>query len=180
MGASLKEAKRVDSRIWYQEMLDVMQEEDLRYLAYLPDGVLAPLITEAEKRSTFRLIPLTREEEGVGILSGIHLGGRRGVLAMQTTGMGNCLNAIGSLNLAQRIPLLMIVTERGGLGENVMTQIPFGQGLRRVLESVGIQYHEIDHPWQVRQTLKGAAETAFICRVPVVLLLTYYLSKGNV
>lgn len=157
-------------------MLRAFSKGGIEFLPYVPDGVLAPLLAEAGKRADFQLVPLTREEEGVGVLSGVYLGGRRGALLMQTSGIGNSLNVIGSLAIAQRIPLLMVVTERGGLGERVATQIPFGAALHRILEAMTISVFEIARPSEVLETVVGAADMAYISRVPVVVLVKSILS----
>lgn len=162
----------MSEQLWPQLLLDALAEADVGLLPYVPDGVLAPVIDLAGARPEFTLVPLTREEEGVGIACGAFLGGRRAALLMQTSGMGNSLNAVGSLAMAQRIPLLMVVTERGGLGETVSTQIPFGAALRRVLDAVAIPYHEVTAPSQVAAVTAGAAKQCFVSRVPVVVLLS--------
>jgi sulfopyruvate decarboxylase subunit alpha len=144
-------------------------------LPYVPDGVLAPLLNRAAERG-FGLVPLTREEEGIGVLSGVYLGGRRGALLMQTSGLGNSLNAIGSLAMAQRIPLPMVVTERGGLGEKVATQIPFGSALPRILAAMGISVFEVSQASQTFDVVTGATEMAYVSRVPTVILIKSILS----
>ncbi|MDE0993138.1 MAG: phosphonopyruvate decarboxylase, partial [Rhodospirillales bacterium] len=58
-------------------------------------------------------MPLTTEEEGIGYLAGAWLGGQRGALLVQSSGAGNCINTL-ALNATTRIPLLMLVTMRGG------------------------------------------------------------------
>ena len=152
-------------------MLDAFAAADITYLPYLPDGVLAPLVRQAEDRPEFTVIPLTREEEGVGIAAGIYLGGGRPALLMQVSGLGNSLNAIGSLVMAQRIPLVMVITERGGLGETVSTQVPFGAAARRVLETVGIPTYDLIAEDDIPALVRGAAELAFISRVPVAIIV---------
>lgn len=160
---------------WPELMLRAFSAAQVQLLPYVPDGVLAPLLDQAAGRG-FDLIPLTREEEGVGVLSGVYLGGRRGALLMQTSGMGNSLNVIGSLAMAQRIPLPMVVTERGGLGEQVSTQLPFGRALPRVLEAMGISVFEVSEVGQTFGVVRGATEMAYVSRVPTVILMKSILS----
>lgn len=157
---------------WSQRMLDALVAERVEFLPFVPDGVLAPLLVLAAERPEITLLPLTREEEGVGVTAGIALAGRRAALLMQASGMGNSLNAIGSLVMAQDVPLLMVVTERGGLGETVSTQIPFGGALRRVLGAMGITCIEVTDPAEIPDLVPGAVALAETSRVPVVLLVT--------
>jgi sulfopyruvate decarboxylase subunit alpha len=160
---------------WSEIMLEAFSASQVEILPYVPDGVLAPLLDRATEQN-FKLVPLTREEEGVGVLSGVYLGGRRGTLLMQSSGMGNSLNVIGSLAMAQRIPLPIVVTERGGLGELVSTQLPFGGALTRILEAMGISVFEVTDVRDVFETVTAATEMAYISRVPTVVVIKSMLS----
>lgn len=162
---------------WSDELLDALEAADIEFLPYVPDEVLARVLDKAAQRSGLRLIPLTREEEGVGIACGIALAGRRCALMMQATGMGNSLNAIGSVALAQRIPLLIVVSERGRLGEIVSTQLPLGGSLRRILDAMAIPYFETTRRDEVAPLIAGAAETAYVSRTTVVTLLPKLLTQ---
>jgi len=53
----------------------------------------------------FRHIGLTREEDGVGISAGAYLAGARPAIAIQSSGLGNMLNAILSLTVTFGLPL---------------------------------------------------------------------------
>ena len=161
---------------WSDELLDALVEAGIEFLPYVPDEVLSRVLAKAASRPELTLLPLTREEEGVGIACGVALGGRRSALMMQTTGMGNSLNAIGSVAIAQRVPLLIIVSERGGLGETVSTQLPFGASLRRILGAIGIPCFETTRADELGRLVAGAAETAFVSRATVVVLLPTLLT----
>ena len=166
------EVKTLGQLGWSKRLLDALAVEGVAYLPYLPDGALAALVSDAAKRPEFTVIPLTREEEGVGIAAGIYLGGGRAALLMQVSGLGNSLNAIGSLIMAQRIPLLMVITERGGLGETVSTQVPFGAAARRVLEAIGIPSYDLSHEDDVATLVSGAVKLSHTSRVPVAIVVT--------
>lgn len=165
---------------WHKRVLDALNAKDVQFLTYLPDGVLAPLIDLARSRSEFDLVQVTREEEGVAVAAGMHLAGRRSALLMQVSGLGNSLNVLGSLVLAQRIPLLMFVTERGGLWETVSTQVPFGSAATRVLDAIGIGHFDLSHEEDVDATVSGAVDLAFVSRVPVALMITTSLLVEHV
>src|SRR5258705_2995071 len=72
-----------------------------------------------------RAVPLTTEEEGVALLAGAWAGGQRGVLLMQSSGVGNCVNMF-SLTQIFRFPFLTLVTMRGEWGEFNPWQVPMG------------------------------------------------------
>ena len=107
-----------------------------------------------------RLVPLTTEEEGIAVLAGAWLGGQRGVLLMQSSGVGNCINMM-SLARICRFPLLVLVTMRGQWGEFNPWQVPMGQLTPKVLADANNLVFSIDDPDQAAQAVAGAARMAF-------------------
>jgi len=176
LGASTRRGATLPQPDWSDELLDALVESGVEFVPYVPDEVLSRVLVKAAARPELTLLPLTREEEGVGIACGVALAGRRSALMMQTTGMGNSLNAIGSVAMAQRVPLLIVVSERGGLGETVSTQLPLGASLRRILDAMAIPCFETTRADEVARLVAGAAETAFISRTTVVVLLPTLLT----
>lgn len=83
-------------------------------------------------------IPVTREEEGAGICAGAWMGGKRPAILMQNSGLGNCINALASLNQLYHIPLLMIMSHRGSAGERIRGQIPMGRLTEPLLAAMEI------------------------------------------
>src|SRR5690606_32161863 len=122
---------------------------------------------------------VTREEEGVGVLSGAYLGGRRGALIIQASGVGNSLNALASLNVACKVPLLLVVGERGGLKEFNPCQVPLGRAVPGLLEAIGVQTFRVDNEADIPELTQGAATLAFSTQLPVALLLTTRLTGGK-
>ena len=81
-----------------------------REVVYVPDNPLSQIICALEGRyPDVRATLATREEEALGIAAGLHFGGARPALMMQSSGLGNALNALGSLLLAYRVPALFII-----------------------------------------------------------------------
>ncbi len=85
-------------------------------------------------------LPVTREEEGVGLCAGAWMGGRSPALLMQNSGLGNCINALASLDLLYGIPLLMIISHRGVKGEPIAGQVPMGRLTVPLLQTLEIPY----------------------------------------
>ena len=176
---TLLEPVHAPPRSWTTALLDGFESAGITHLPYLPDKPLASVVNDADQRDELTTIPLTREEEGVGIAVGLNLSGRRSALMMQASGMGNSLNAIGSVAMAQRIPLLCIVTERGGLGETVSTQVPFGAALPRVLDAMAVRCIPLTAETNIDDTVALAADLVFTARQVVVLHVTAGLIKGR-
>jgi len=87
-----------------------------------------------------RTVVLSSEEEGIGLAAGAWLGGKRSVILMQSSGVGNVINALGMIKEC-RFPLVMIVTMRGEEGELNPWQVPMGQATTTVLEAMGTAVH---------------------------------------
>ena len=85
-------------------------------------------------------MPVTREEEGVGLCAGAWMAGRRPALLMQNSGLGNCINALASLDMLYGIPLLMIISHRGGAGEPMVGQVPMGRLTAPLLDAMEIPH----------------------------------------
>src|SRR6202008_4703165 len=92
-----------------------------------------------------QVISLTTEEEGVAMLAGTWLGGERGVLLMQSSGVGNCINMLAMIQEC-RFPLLMLVRRRGEWGEFNPGQLPMGQRTPAVLENAGAALQRVERP----------------------------------
>ena len=155
---------------WPDETFAVLQRFDVRQVPYVPDAGHSQLIERVLASASMRGIPLTTEEEGVALLVGAWAGGQRGVLLMQSSGVGNCINML-SLPTICHMPLLMIVTMRGDWGEFNPWQIPMGQGTRAVLEAMGVIVMRADEPHLVASTVQGAANLAFNTWRPAAVLI---------
>ena len=164
---------------WIDGVVSALTRNGVTRVAYLPDSALAGLIERVEADETFATIPLAREEQGVGILSGAYLGGERGALLCQSSGLATTINALCSLSRPARIPFLGIVSRRGDLGEFNDAQVPFGYAAGRVLDDVGIRNRRLDAPETVERDVDLAAKTAFATGEPYVLLLDSTLTGAK-
>ena len=133
---------------------------DVRQVAHVPDAGHTRLLKLCGGDKTMRVVPLTTEEEGVAVLAGAWLGGARGALLMQSSGVGNCVNML-SLPRTCRLPLLMLVTMRGEWGEFNPWQVPMGQATKAVLELAGVACFRAEAPGEVEPTVAAAARMAF-------------------
>jgi sulfopyruvate decarboxylase alpha subunit len=107
-----------------------------------------------------KTVVLTTEEEGVALLAGAWLGGDRGVLLMQSSGVGNCINML-SLTRVCRMPLLILVTMRGEWGEFNPWQVPMGQNTNRMLTAAGVLTFTANSKNRIKEALGAAAKMAF-------------------
>ncbi|HWQ44856.1 MAG TPA: sulfopyruvate decarboxylase subunit beta [Methanosarcina barkeri] len=125
-----------------EEVIAIMKKTGIDLAATLPcDRIknLLPLVSE-----NFPEIKLTREENGVGICAGAYLAGGKPMMLIQSTGLGNMINALESLNVICKIPLPILTSWRGVYGEGIEAQVPLGVCLPAILEGAGLEYTIID------------------------------------
>ena len=155
---------------WPEEIFSALKRYDVRQVPYVPDAGHSKLIERVLASSTMRGIPLTTEEEGVALLAGAWAGGQRGVLLMQSSGVGNCINML-SLVPILRFPFLTLVTMRGEWGEFNPWQLPMGQSTGKVLEDIGVYVQRAERPEEVRDVVYAAAQMTFSSNRPIAVLL---------
>jgi len=149
-----------ESETWPDEIYQVLVDNRVHQVAYVPDVGHARLIKMCHKSNDMKTVVLTTEEEGVALLAGAWLGGNRGVLLMQSSGVGNCINML-SLTRVCRMPLLMLVTMRGEWGEFNPWQVPMGQNTNQVLILAGVLTFPVADRDRVKETVEAAAKMAF-------------------
>src|SRR5258707_8444129 len=133
-----------------------------RDVVYVPDNPLSHVLRELKQHyRDVRLMLATREEEAFGIAAGLYLGGRLPTVMLQSSGLGNSLNAITSLLMPYQIPVLMVVSMRGDSGEWNAAQVPMGRAVRGILESIGIPHSTVESAAGAADTVRLAGKTAF-------------------
>jgi sulfopyruvate decarboxylase alpha subunit len=156
---------------WPSLVFDKLREFDVCHVTYVPDSGHARLIELCHAANEMKPTVLTTEEEGIGILAGAWLGGERGVLLMQSSGVGNCINTL-SLARVCAFPLLMIVTMRGEWGEANPWQVPMGQIAADILRLAGAIVYEVTNPQAAAATVEAAARIAFNGNLTAAVLLS--------
>ena len=155
---------------WRLQIHPLLRAASIRQVSNVPDARHTPLIEACHADPSMKAIVLTNEAEGMGVLAGAWLGGQRGVMLMQSSGVGNCVNAL-SLTQTCRFPFLGLVTMRGEWGEFNSWQVPMGQGTEAALKGAGVIVQRCDTPDDVAPTVEAAAHLAFDSEVAVAVLL---------
>jgi len=168
---SLNEGNRtMPEPAWPDTLYESLRAGGITQFAYVPDAGHKVLIDRSLADPDVHSIPLTTEEEGVALLAGADLGGQRGVLLMQSSGVGNCINLL-SLTAGCKFPLLTLVSMRGDFGEGNPWQYPMGQAVRPVLEAMGVIVLRADAPADVIPTVEAALTMVFQSGEAVAVLL---------
>lgn len=145
---------------WSTDVYKVIKDRGITLAATVPDGGLTKLLQLLQADPDVRVVTLATEEEGVALLCGAWLGGTKGVLLMQSSGVGNTINML-SLPSQCQIPLLALVTMRGGSGESNPWQVHMGQAVNDVLQAMGTKPFPVDKEVEVGPAFSAAAEYAF-------------------
>jgi sulfopyruvate decarboxylase subunit beta len=120
-----------------ETLIQILKDFDINIVAALPCEKIRYLYSLTAKH--FRQVSLSREEEGIAVCAGAYLAGARAILLIQSSGIGNSINAICSLAKVYRFPLPILVSWRGVYQENIPAQIPMGQCLLRIFQALDIK-----------------------------------------
>lgn len=159
---------------WAKGVYTLFKQHHVDIISFVPDGGHKRLIELCQCDPAMHTVTLTTEEEGIALAAGTFLGGKRSVLLMQSSGVGNCVNML-SLPRVCNMPLLTLITMRGEWSEFNPWQIPMGQNTSIVLEASGVIVHRADTVEEVCSTVEAALLLAFQSRCRVAVLLSQKL-----
>ena len=162
---------------WSDAFLKVLKDNDVRLVTYVPDNVLTPLINGVTSDNYFSSVCHPR---GRGwLVAGAWMGGMKSAVMMQTSGFALIANALASLTVPSQIPTVMVISERGTMGEFNVGQHLVARTMRPVLDALGIAHHtltdEANMPFIVDRSIKQAVMT----QAPVAFILSPLLTGGN-
>ncbi|MGD8449351.1 MAG: sulfopyruvate decarboxylase subunit alpha [Desulfobacterales bacterium] len=154
-----------------EQMFQALKNCGLRCFLSVPCKNLAGIISYVEKDNEIIYFPVTREEEGIGIAAGAFLGGQTAVLLMQNSGLGNSINALSSLMGYYRMPMILLISQRGGPGEKIGAQVPMGRATEDLLKSIHIPFFRYQHREDL-SLLNDHVSFAKVAETPVALLVS--------
>ena len=161
---------------WTESITATLKRHDVKLIAYLPDTIVYRVLALLEQDPSFTMVPVAREEEGVGILAGAYLGGRRGALFCQNSGFGNCVNALASLAVPWQTPILMFLGQRG---EFNVSQTGMGRATRPILDALGIPHVTLTRPEEVESLTSDGIKLAYATRTSIGFILPRQLTGGK-
>ncbi len=150
-------------------ILQSLQRAGIEVVASLPDAFLVHVIEGLEASNEFLHLPVTREEEGIGICTGAYLGGKRCAMIMQNAGLLNASNALTTTALQIEIPMLLLVLYAGGHSD--MSFPMLGQVTEGVLGALRIPYSIPETIDQVPDLVAGAVVQTYNAKKPVAIVL---------
>ena len=166
----------VAGETWDQTLVRVFKAHEIRLITYVPDKVLAPLIRLLHADPYFTVICPAREEEAVGIVTGAYMGGLRGIVLMQTSGFATLPNALASLTLPYQIPLLMLISARGTLGDFQLGQVMVCRTMRPILNALNMEHYAIERQEDVEFIADRMIKQAYATQAGAAMILSPLLT----
>jgi sulfopyruvate decarboxylase subunit alpha len=143
-----------------------------RHVVYVPDNPLAHVLRVLRDRyPDVQTTVATREEEAFGIAAGLYLGGKRPTVMLQSSGLGNSINALTSLLVPYQIPALIVISMRGDAGEWNSAQVPMGRAVIPICEAIGLPHATVTSGDTTADTVALVGQTAFGTRIAGVVVL---------
>ena len=159
-----------------QDVVEILKKAGIDFTATLPcdrTKNLLPLVMDA-----FKNVQVTREEDGLGICAGAWLAGSRPIMIIQSTGLGNMVNALASLNQASAVPIPVLASYRGFYKEGIDSQMPLGRHLPGILKGCEIPFTLIDEPEKISM-IAEVIKDAFDHHRPHIALVSPKVWEGS-
>lgn len=156
-----------------EEIIKGIEAVNPDHFIYIPCSTVGPIIDHFEKSGRPHTFTVSREEDGIGIAAGISLAGKTPVVLIQDTGIGNSILAITTFVQAYHVPMLILVTRRGGFGEINSAVNLFSEPLPRILDDAAVKTFKLDyrvplHEWSV--AIRDAHKYAKDTHRPIVVM----------
>ena len=152
------------------EFCSLLKEYGFNFFVGVPCTILNDIIGHLLDDRDVTYITSTREEEAIGIATGAYLGGKRSVVLMQNSGIGNSIGALASLPLLYKVPMLLLISWRGYRGKDAPEHLIMGEAILRLLRSVGIPFQVLSRE-RVEEEVSVAVRDMEKQQIPVALLL---------
>ena len=154
-----------------EAIYDGLKDAGIDFIVSVPCVNLSRLLNMIDDDPEINHIPVTREEEGIGICAGAYLGGKRTAILMQNSGLGNSINALKSLMELYEFPLVMVMSHRGTEGESIVGQVPMGESTPRILEAMDFKFFKPETPEAAYDAIRFSWELSEDEGKPVSVLL---------
>jgi sulfopyruvate decarboxylase alpha subunit len=159
---------------WREQVFTAFERAEIDTFCYLPDAGIASFIDRVYATTPEKAVMLTTEEEGIGICCGHWLGGKRAMMMIQSSGVGNCINTF-SLVKNCRFPLFVLVSMRGEFGEGNPWQIPMGSTTQQALELAGFQVFRATREDEVVGLVESGLKMVYRSDAAIAVLLSQRL-----
>ena len=144
--------------------IEALKAAGVSVACYLPDSLLKELYPALDREQSIRTIRVTNEGEGAAICGGVWLSGKRAVLVMENSGLRASIEPLARMGMGAGIPVVMLMSHRGDLGENNWWAIPHGMTMEPLLNAMRIPYRIVTEEGQIARAVQDVftwAHTAY-------------------
>jgi sulfopyruvate decarboxylase subunit alpha len=159
------------------KIVDDLVANDVKFVTTVPCKQLAGVIAELEVRPEVHHVPSNKEDEGMGLCAGAFMGGKRSAIIMQNTAIGVTINTLATLIQYYRMPLPMLISYRGELGEPVACQVEMAVHTKALLAQMNIPTYHF-HKESDADEFDAILKYTFMCNKPVAILTDASFWKG--
>ena len=152
-----------------KKIVDDLISNDVQFITSVPCKQLAGVIEELEQNKELMHVPCNKEDEGMGLCAGAYMGGKRSAIVMQNTALGVVFNTLATLIQFYQIPLPMIISYRGELGEKVACQVEMALHTKAMLDQLHIPTYHFHHGNQIDE-FDAILKHTFMCSKPTAIL----------
>ena len=121
-----------------KDFCTMLKEQGFDFFTGVPCSILKGVINYLSEDPDVPYVPATREDEALGIATGAYLTGKKPVVLMQNSGLGNSIGTLASLVLLYEIPLLLLISWRGYQGKDAPEHLIMGKATVKLLEDIGV------------------------------------------
>ncbi len=151
-------------------IINGLKENNVKFVTTVPCKQLAGVIEKLENSNDFIHVPSNREDEGMGLCAGAFMGGKRAAIIMQNTAIGVTINSLVTLIQYYRIPLPMLISYRGELGEPVACQVEMAVHTKALLDQLLIPTYHFHNKKDVNE-ISNIISHSFLSNKPVAILM---------
>ena len=149
----------------------------VEFITTVPCKQLAGVIEKVEGSDAIHHVPCNKEDEGIGLCAGAYMGGKRAGIIMQNTAIGVVINTLVTLTQHYRMPLPMLISYRGELGEPVACQVEMAVHTKALLAQLNIPTYHFHHEKDADE-LDAILKHTYMCNKPVAILTDASFWKG--
>ncbi len=160
-----------------QRIVSDLVNNDISFVTTVPCKQLAGVIDEIDNNESIHHIPSNKEDEGMGLCAGAWLGGKRAAIIMQNTAIGVTINSLATLIQYYHIPLPMLISYRGEVGERIACQVEMAIHTKALLRQLNIPTYHFHRADDVRE-FDGILKHCFMSNKPVAILTDASFWKG--
>ena len=151
------------------QIVDHLVKNKIEFVTSVPCKQLGGVIDGVEAHPDIMHVPSNKEDEGMGLCAGAWMAGKRPCIIMQNTAIGVTINTLATLTQFYAMPLPMLISYRGELGERVACQVEMAVHTKALLDQLHIQTYHFHNEADMADLDSILAHT-FMSRKPTAIL----------